>query len=162
MLSSFEVVSFRLVLLISLSKTAALLLLDSSLFLCLFKRSQWKLGLDRAGHMEWIRTRALQMCFWGSVGEGKDPKRNSWKGSHDEKKKPRKRKKKYTFLKSEFRAFISCLLKEIITEMELATPARSRRDPLWSCFMDREMSFGESSLLSVCYPYTARKWVSKL
>lgn len=69
MLSSFEVVSFRSVLLISLSKTAALLLLDSSLFLCLFKRSQRKLGLDRAGHMEWIRARVLKMCFRGSAGK---------------------------------------------------------------------------------------------
>lgn len=151
MLSSFEVVSFRSVLLISLSKTAALLLLDSSLFLCLFKRSQWKLGLDRAGHMEWIRAQALQMCFWGSVGQGKDPKRNSWKGSQDE-----KRKRKY-LIKIRISRFYFLLFKgnNPWDGVYQLVPGRI----LWSYFMDREMGLGESSVISGCHPHTALKWV---
>lgn len=41
------------------TQTAIFLFLDSVLLLCLFKRSQWKLGLDYNNHMEWIRAEPL-------------------------------------------------------------------------------------------------------
>lgn len=94
------------------------------------------------------------MGFRGG-GEGGHLARNSLKGSHIAAKK---QKQKCSWNRN-FVLFFFCVSREIIAVSEFTVSVSS--DHIWTWFMDWEMGFWESSLLSVCQPNVTRKWTLK-